>query len=107
MKNGNKTKISNKVIPYHGYDKGWNVILYDDSHHTIEDAIELLRIFNYEDERIADIINLIGDGGYCVLENRDEEELPALFELMIDTIRHKGFQCELFYEDDTYNFPNV
>ncbi len=60
--------ISDKVIPYYGYDKGWNLILYDDKNHSADEAKYMLKGLNYTDEQIEEIINLIGDGGYCVIQ---------------------------------------
>jgi len=86
--------ISNKIIPYTGFDTGYNLIIYDKDIPEKKFRIKLHEI-GCADGEIEMHVELLKTGGYTVLFN---DRYSDILEIFLRSLLESGFQAEILHE---------
>jgi ATP-dependent Clp protease adapter protein ClpS len=91
-------EISTVIVPYSGYKKGWNVIVYNDNHNTFENVIGAFiatgLASSVEDATVY--ATNIHESGYVAIHVGELERMARVIEM---AFRSVGIQSEAFYEE--------
>jgi len=85
--------ISKKILPYKDFPKGFNVLLYNDEIHQMDEVVEALKIIGCSEKEAAGIAFFAHKSGMVIVKTEQDR---AFARAMIRSLRTSGLQVELY-----------
>lgn len=93
--------ISDQIIPYTVFQRGWSVILYNDLHHSMLEVINALHeATGLSKEECTYLALMAHQYGFCVVYYTGDKAESLQAEFICNTLRKSSqLQCEVFYQE--------
>jgi ATP-dependent Clp protease adapter protein ClpS len=92
----NQLILSNVVVPYKGYPKGYNVVMYNDNHTPFDVVIDTLMTCGLTEDKAIEIATIVHRKGFWYIPCYDTKMIADQTE---KNLRRNGIQAEIIFEE--------